>query len=83
MPGGQPLVRFQAGRPPQLVNALTPVDQVRLPEGPPIAPGQVAPPESTIGPILNPPEDDQPADPSPIIQALIPPAPSVTETSGD
>ncbi|HXS65084.1 MAG TPA: hypothetical protein VN767_19705 [Streptosporangiaceae bacterium] len=95
MPGGQPLVRFQAGRRPQLVNALTPVDQVRLPEGPPeplllgpvqvSASGSTAAPaqDSTIGQILNPPEDDQPADPNLIIQALIPPAPPATETSDD
>lgn len=76
MPGGEPLIRFQAGRRPQLVNALTPVDQLRLPEGPPG--GALG---STIGVILNPPEDDQTAEPNPIADALAPPESPTTETS--
>jgi glycosyltransferase involved in cell wall biosynthesis len=35
MPGGEPLIRFQVDREPMLVNAMTPVDQLRLPAGPP------------------------------------------------
>lgn len=96
MPGGEPLIRFQAGRRPQLVNALTPVDQLRLPEGPPepllLRAGPGDPPAgapgppggalgSTIGVILNPPEDDQTAEPNPIADALAPPESPTTETS--
>lgn len=34
LPGREPLIRFQAGRPPMLVNALTPVEQLLLASGP-------------------------------------------------